>query len=350
MNPVSAYETETFGILTDDDVYLDCLLARPPGMQDGNLKALVVWVPRYPLTKNSVLTCARREVIEEGTVGTTAHLAFDLRGTGDSEGGPGERDFESDLNGIAAWANERFGPVEINFRGLPDGSGEANLLPIKPAVALEYYHYPSRPPGKSAGSVSAAFPVVYLSTYGSFGHLDESLCEDLAGAGFDVYGLDPLRFLLHASGAKSLDPANLLQQWRFFRQSLSIRPVLVGQPISAGLVLLWAAMDQEISGVIAIGEAQSAFARNDIFDNRHMYTFFLGRHVHRIAPRPVAYVMPENQEPSVALSEELDALYQSSGQPRRLERAPAVNLSLILSQLSWIAEHLESSGKEQNDS
>ena len=72
-----AYVEEQFGILTDDDLYLDCVLVRPAEMEDENLRVLRVWVPKYPLTKSSLITCARQEVQAFGRQNKLAHLVFD---------------------------------------------------------------------------------------------------------------------------------------------------------------------------------------------------------------------------------------------------------------------------------
>ena len=112
-----AYVEETFGILTDDDVYLDCVLVRPRGTTDANIKALRAWIPRYPLTKSSVITCARQEVLGAGIGSPVAHLVFDLRGTGQSEGQRDDHNFEMDLEGVRLWAAERFGDVNFGFLG-----------------------------------------------------------------------------------------------------------------------------------------------------------------------------------------------------------------------------------------
>ena len=98
------YSEEAFGILRDDDLVLDCMLVRPSQATDADLKAIRVWVPRYPLTKASVITCARQEVDALGSQGNVAHLVFDLHGTGDSEGVASDHDFDADLRAVRLWA------------------------------------------------------------------------------------------------------------------------------------------------------------------------------------------------------------------------------------------------------
>ena len=53
----SLYEEEEFGVLSSDDLYLDCVLVRPKALKDSQLELLYVWVPRYPLTKTTLINC-----------------------------------------------------------------------------------------------------------------------------------------------------------------------------------------------------------------------------------------------------------------------------------------------------
>ena len=192
MTMPATHVEETFGILTDDDLYLDCILLKPAQSGDASLRALRVWVPRYPLTKASVITCARQEVGALGSKGLVAHLAFDLRSTGQSEGTAGDTDFDADLRAIRLWARERFGDINVGFLGRPHGDEQVDVRPIRPGVIMETYHY-------HAPAGSAATPLIYLATYGNFSADDESTCQALAAAGYDVLAMDPLRYLLHAS-------------------------------------------------------------------------------------------------------------------------------------------------------
>ncbi|MFQ5434305.1 MAG: hypothetical protein ACE5FD_05460, partial [Anaerolineae bacterium] len=122
------YAEESFGILTDDELYLDCILIRPVKLKDEELKVLRVWVPKYPLSKSSVITCARQEVKSYGPDSKIAHLVFDLRSTGDSDGMMGDDNFDLDLTAVADWADERFGKINFGFLGFPtiDG-GKVNV-------------------------------------------------------------------------------------------------------------------------------------------------------------------------------------------------------------------------------
>jgi hypothetical protein len=332
------YLEEAFGILTDDDLYPDCVLVKLAGLAgDGDLRALRAWVPRYPLTKSSIITCARQEVAAYGPDGRIAHLVFDLRGTGDSEGSQGDRNFAMDLQGIKAWAEERFGAVNFGFFGLPEGRGVVQMAPIRPGVAAEFYLY--RPPGP--GDAGASPPLIYLSTYGNFDRVDDALCAALAAQGYVVLGLDPLRYLLHASARERLLPADLAQDMTAFCAPIAEPPVLVGQPISAGLALLWASTVEKIGGVIAVGRAQAAFQPGHIFKNYNPHPFFLGRYASTITPRPVAFVLLEGH-PLGGQTDELASLYETAREPRRFERAREVSPTFLLDLLSW----LQKSGRQ----
>jgi hypothetical protein len=327
----SPYVEEPFGILTDDDLYLDCVLVRPADVADEELRSLRAWVPRYPLTKSSVITCARQEVSAYGADRRSAHLVFDLRGTGDSEGSQGDHDFETDLQSIRAWATERFGDINFGFLGQPGGGGAARLTPIRPGVVAENYHYSAR--GKPAEG--ARQTILFLATYGHFDRTDDTLCAALANQGHDVYGMDPLRYLLHARVRDRLTPADLAADFQALGSALPEWPIMIGQPVSAGLALLWASVADKAPGVIAIGRAQLAFQAEHIFRNYNPHTFFLPRFVSTIAPRPAALVLLSGH-PLGGEAEELESLYASAAEPRRLDHAPRVDPGLLLALINWL--------------
>ncbi|MFW6063135.1 MAG: hypothetical protein ACOC9V_03075 [Chloroflexota bacterium] len=324
------YVEETFGILTDDDLYLDCILVKSPQVDDEDVRALRVWVPRYPLTKSSVITCARQEAQAYGASGKVAHLVFDLRGTGESEGKVGDTNFDRDLHAVRLWARERFGKISLGLMGRPHGSEKVDVRPIRPGVVMETYHYRPETPNEQA-------PIFFLSTYGNFSKADEECCLALADAGYDVFGADPLRYLLHASAAERLEVRDLWRDFQLFSQGLPQAPVLIGRPVSAGLALMWLSGVETTPGAIAIGRAQIAFKPQHIFDGRAPHSFFLGRHVHRIAPRPVVLVR-EKKHPLGGNRDELAALYETCSQPRRLEETEQVTARLLLELLDWLKQ------------
>lgn len=324
-----AYVEETFGILTDDDIYLDCVLIKPAQTEDGDLKALRAWVPRYPLTKSSVITCARQEVSGAGADGNVAHLVFDLRGTGHSEGERDDHNFALDLEGVRLWAKERFGNINFGFLGTATGSEQVQQIPIRPGVVFETYHY------RPVAGTTLKGAAVYLSTYGNFSRSDDARAITMAKAGYEVFGIEPLRYLLHASVQGRITPNDLWQDFRTFCSQLPTRPLLIGMPVSAGLALLWTAGVNAVRGVLAIGHAQAAFKPHHIFFTKSPHTFFLSRYVHKIAPRPIALVHVENHILG-GDRDELAALHQTSMDPRDLQVTPAITPQFVLERLQWL--------------
>ena len=329
MTSTLPYTEEPFGILTDDNLYLDCVLIKPTGATDEELRAIRVWVPKYPLTKSSVITCARQEVRSYGTKRKVAHLVFDLRGTGDSEGAMGDTDFQQDLHAVAEWAKERFGRISFGFLGTPDSvNGRVHLWPLRAGSVMESYHYPA------TGSLLPP-TVLYLSTYGNFGKTDDAICTRLAAAGYHVYGLDPLRYLLHASANHRLKPDDLTADLQILIQMLPSKPIIIAQPLAVGLALMWASQVTKVAGVIGIGRAQAGLSPSHIFQNNNPYTYLLHRHVADIAPRPMALVQLQGH-PLGGEEDELATLMQSSKMPHRLEQVSTLTMELILELLDWV--------------
>lgn len=329
----NAYVEENFGILTDDDLYLDCLLVKPARMTDVDLRVLRVWVPKYPLTKSSVITCARQEVRSYGPNGKIAHLVFDLRGTGDSEGVLGDMDFEKDLHAIREWAKERFGRINFGFLGTPYSErGQVNMWPLREGTFMESYYYPA--------STTAVSPptILYLATYSNFSKGDDTLCENLAQSGYHVYGLDPLRYLLHASTNHRLLPEHLWDDLRVLIQMLPGNPIVLAQPLAAGLGLMWASRVQSVRGIVSIGSAQAGLSPQHIFQNSNPYTYLIDRYVADIAPSPLALVLHTNSNLGGS-EDELGGLFHRSKLPHRLETTPKLTLELILELLEWVAEY-----------
>lgn len=323
---------ESFGILTDDDLYIDCILVRPTGVPDEALQSLRVWVPKYPLTKTSVITCARQEVQFYGAQRKVAHLVFDLRGTGESEGAMGDENFDHDLHAIREWAKERFGKINFGFLGTPYTEyGRVNMWPLRPGSLMESYYYP-------AISTEVTSPsILYLSTYGNFGRADETICIRLAQAGYEVFGADPLRYLLHASAHNRLKPEDLWDDLKVLNQMLPSAPIIIGQPMAAGLALLWTCRIPQVKGVIAIGRAQAGFTPAHIFQNSNPYTYLLSRYMKEIAPRPAALVALSDH----ALGgdeQEYTAIFQSLQEPRRLEKMAKLSFAALQELVQWVGQ------------
>ena len=333
MTQIDPYIEETFGILTDDDLYLDCILVRPVNTPDENLRILRVWVPKYPLTKSSVITCARQEMKSYGPDGRIAHLVFDLRGTGDSDGLPGNQDFDMDIHAVKEWAKERFGKINFGFLGFPISEyGRVNMWPLGVGSVIESYYYPA------AGDNLAPPSLLYLGSYGNFSRRDDALCTQIANAGYEVYGLDPLRYLLHASVNRPLTPDDLCKDLRELIQMLSGAPIIIGRPLAAGLAILWAAGVRSVRGVIAIGRAQSAFNPAHIFQNYNPYTYLLNRQIPHIAPRPLVLVRHRGHTLGGDAAV-LQDLFQSSQPPHRLEETKKLSDAFLLELLTWIEDN-----------
>lgn len=329
MTSTLSFTEEPFGILTDDNLYLDCVLVKPVSMTDEELRAIRVWVPKFPLTKSSVITCARQEVKSHGAKRKVAHLVFDLRGTGDSEGALGDHAFKLDLHAVSEWAKERFGRINFSFLGTPEtADGRVHLWPLRAGSVMESYHYPA------TGNLLPP-TVLYLSTYGNFSQTDETICIKLAEAGYHVYGLDPLRYLLHASANHRLNPDDLAADLQILIQMLPSKPIIIGQPLAAGLGLLWASRVNKAAGVIAIGRAQAGLSPSHIFHNNNPYTYLLHRHVPDISPRPMALVMIQGNALG-GVEDEMATLMQSSKLPHRLEQVNKLSVDLLLELLTWV--------------
>lgn len=326
----STYDEETFGVLTDDDLLLDCILFKPKQVEDADLKAVRVWVPRFPLTKASIVTCARQEVRALGSKGRVAHMAFDLRGTGDSEGQPRDFNFRRDLEAIRLWAEERFGQISLSFMGRPQGKEQVDVRPIRPGVVLETYHY--HPQNGGDGQ-----PLVYLATYGNFSRNDERTCLALAGAGYDVFALDPLRYLLHASAKERIDPSTLRQDLDAFCAQLAQAPFVIGRPVAAGLAILWASSVENTAGAIAVGHARVSFKPRHIFANDNPRTFFIPRLVQGLGQKAVALILVKGH-PLGGDQEEFAVIYETCTGPRRLETTEKVTPQLLLELLEWAKE------------
>lgn len=322
------YEEEHFGILTDDDLYLDCVLVKPRNAKDEDLKVIRAWVPCHPLTKTSVIVCARQEVLSYGPDGKIAHLVFDLRGTGESEGGPTDTDYDIDLKSVKAWADERFGDkISFGFLGTPYiANGRVSMLPIRPSVVMETYYYPPL--------TSNHTRVLYLSSYGNFDRLDDARCAALAAAGYEVYGLDPMRYLLHASVSGLIKPEDLRQDLLEVIQLIEGDPYLIGMSLSAGLAVLWGGLVDKVKGVTAIGYIQNGFRPKHIFDLSQPLNYSVARYITRISPRPLALVYHEGHS-LAGDKQELATLFKSAVEPRRLERATDITPKFLLDLLEW---------------
>ncbi len=331
MSARQTYVEENFGILTDDDLYLDAILVKPTNLIDENLRVLRVWVPKYPMTKSSTITCARQEVHSYGADGRIAHLVFDLRGTGDSDGDLSSMNFKMDLRAVSAWAVERFGKnINFGYLGTPTlHGGSVNMWPIRVGVFMESYYFPAM--------AKAVIPptVIYLSSYGHFGRTDEKMCLALAKSGYNVYGLDPLRYLLHASAQDLLTPEQLYEDLSTLLHMLPSDPIVIGNPLAAGLAMIWGVGVHRVRGVIAIGRAQSGLQPPHIFNNANPYTFLLSRKISDISPRSLAIVY-QKDHPLGGEEDKLEALFKSSKAPHRFDTVSDISPQFLQELLAWV--------------
>ena len=157
----------------------------------------------------------------------------------------------------------------------------------------------------------------------------------MSQAGYSVYGLDPLRYLLQASINEPLSPEMLIEDFNILMHMLPNEPYVIGNPLASGLAIFWAANVSKIKGVLAIGRAQAGLQPKHIFNNANPYTFMISRKVSDIAPRPLSIVRLE-KHPMGGKDETLSALYKSSKEPHRYETAVSITPELLIEQVKWL--------------
>lgn len=323
-------EEEYFGILTDDGLVLDATLFRPAGLDDGRVGSVRVWVPKYPLTRSSVITAARRAPnVWEDNQGVVS-LVFDLRGTGESDGMPGMAGLDIDLASIQEWAKERFGTaVNVEFLGFPEMGSAAGLLtmPIRPGVLAEFYRYDS--PGKRKGIV------LYFSHYYNFNKLDDTLCSEVAAGGFTVYGGDLMRYLLLAA---PLAPDVLAQDASMMIERLGKPTFIVARALAAGPALMIASQVPGVAGVIVTGPAQDGLTYDYLFDLFNPANFMISRTIKKLAPRPAVFLWNKS-ETDEHLADSLRLIYTQTEKPRLWGIIPQVNGAILLNALNWCLQN-----------
>ena len=325
-------EEEHFGILTDDDLALEATLVRPEMLIDENVRVVQVWVPKFPLTRSSVLPAARAEIAAAGASVRMVNLTFDLRGSGESDGTPGDEGFEIDIHSVHEWAKERFGP-DVVFRalGFPD-LGRANrliALPLRPGVVAELYRY--NPDDESKGRV------LYLSTYGDFGREDDALCRALADADYTVYGGDLMRYLLLAG---PLTPEALLGDGAALGTLIGQPFFLIARAIAAGPALVIAAGVPAVGGVIVTGPAQVGLAAPHLFSQDDPAKLDLTHLVTGLSPRPAVYLW-NRAEAGRTTADALKEIYNQTGKPSLWGAVREINASILLNALGWVLSNQE---------
>ncbi len=326
----TAIKEEFFGILTDDGLALEATLVRPAGMPDRNVQVVQVWLPKYPLTRGSVLTLARRDTIATGERSRMVNLTFDLRGTGESDGIPSPEGFEIDLRSAHEWAKERFGH-DVVFRplGFADLGGANRLvtIPLRPGVLLELYCYNSV--GASKGNV------LYFSQYTSFNRGDDALCREVADAGYTVYGGDLVRYLLLAGPAT---PEDLWADGRALALQMDQPLYLVARAFAAGPAMVMAAGVPAITGIIVTGVAQEGLQPAHLFAQDNPAHFMLSRHIKKVGPRPIIFLW-NRAEAGQFLSVSLKGIFELAEQPRLWGVVVHVDSSILLNALNWLKDN-----------
>jgi hypothetical protein len=321
---------EHFGILTDDELALEATLIRPAGLADEEVHAVQAWVPKYPLTRSSVLTTARAEVAAIGASSKMVNLTFDLRGSGESDGIPSDEGFQIDLHSAREWAKERFGP-DVIFRtlGFPD-LGEADrlvALPLRPGVLAELYRYD--PDDVSQGRV------LYLSQYTDFSRDDDALCRKLAEADYTVHGGDMMRYLLPAA------PLTLEALWEdggMLGMQIGRPFYLIARAFAAGPALAMAAGVRSVGGVIVTGPAQAGLEPPHLFAQDDLARLQLADLVRQISPRPVVFLWNRAAAGRVP-PDGLKSVYEQAGKPSLWGVVPQLDALILLNALKWLASN-----------
>ncbi len=321
---------EQFGILTDDQLALEATLIRPAGLLDADVRVVQVWVPKYPFSRSSLLTAARVQTAALGAKSGTVNLAFDLRGSGESDGMPSDEGFQIDVRSVRAWARERFGPGAI-FRalGFPD-LGQADRLvplPVRPGVLAELYRY--NPDAVSQGRV------LYLSQYADFSRADDALCRSLADLNFTVHGADLMRYLLPAS------PVTLEAFWsdgQMLAMQIGRPFFVVARAFAAGPALALAAGVPSIAGVIVTGPAQAGLEPSHLFSEGDRVRLQLADLVAQISPRPMVFLWNRAEAGGVS-SDGLKGVYERAGKPSLWGVVPQLDASMLANALNWLGDN-----------
>jgi hypothetical protein len=323
---------ETFGILTDDNLALEATLVRPADLKDDTVRTVQVWVPKYPLTRSSLLPAARASTMAAGADQGVVNLTYDPRGAGESDGVPSQQGFEIDVSSIGEWARERFGAqIELVVFGFAD-MGRANQLitmPLREGVFLEMYRY--SPNGNGRGTV------LYFSRYTHFGRDDDGLCRAMADEGYMVYGGDLMRYLLLAGPEVALTTflEDLGVMIRYAERPLFV----VARAFAAGPALVLAAANKAIDGVVVAGPAQEGLTLAHLFSRERPSQLVLLRHTRDYAPRPGVFLWDTAAAPRLD-AQGLRAIHDAMEGPRLWGTVPRVDAALLTNALRWLAEQV----------
>jgi alpha-beta hydrolase superfamily lysophospholipase len=181
-------------------------------------------------------------------------------------------------------------------------------------------------------------PVIVSSGDGGWLHLGPHVAESLASSGHFVVGFDVKAYLESFTGAATLRPAEVANDYRmlvdFAASGAAAKPILVGVSEGAGLSVLAAADPQlksTIAGVIALGLPE----RNELawrwtdsiiyLTHRppHEPTFSASAIVDRIAPVPLAAIHSTHDE--FVSVDQVRQILTRAAEPKRLWVIEAAN-------------------------
>jgi len=165
-----------------------------------------------------------------------------------------------------------------------------------------------------------------------------TIAQNLAAAGYDVYGLDTRRYLQSFSGASVLTTSEIAADFhemaRWAGQGSKGRILLVGWSEGAGLGLAAAAAPENrdlFAGLVAIGTAERnllAWHWTDIAAEitkrlPNEPTFKSADFVGKVTPLPLAMIASAHDE--YVSPDETRALFAAAGEPKRLAMIDASN-------------------------
>jgi len=287
-----------------------------------------VWVPKYPLTRSSVLPAARRSAMAVDENPWTVQVVFDLRGSGESDGTPSKEGFEIDLHSVSEWAHERFGlRAKVQFFGFPDMGGADRLItmPLRPGVMIELYRYnPRVKPSKGS--------VLYFSQYFDFTRDDDVICRSLADKGFIVYGCDLMRYLLLAG---PLTMTEFMDDTRVLASQLESPLFLVARAFAAGPALAMAAGVASVRGVLVTGPAQQGLSSAQHFVQDNPAHLLLSLLIREMASRPAIFLWNVTESGKLDPNS-LKIIHDAKADPKLWAVVKQVDGPVLLNALGWL--------------
>lgn len=210
------------------------------------------------------------------------------------------------------------------------GSCIAQTLPLRPGansiavrgVPQSVYYYPG-------GGGSAERPcVLFAPGDGGWRGFAITVAEQVAGWGYDVYGLDTKHYLESFSGKAALKETDVMTDMRILAEAVcgKRRVVLLGWSEGAGLMTLAAAAasKEAFAGLITMGLGDRNVLAWRFADNLAHLTrkqpnepvFSALSYLPRIAPLPM--VMLQSAKDEYVGRDEANRLFNAASQPKRL--------------------------------